>query len=356
MGEETTEPDSTEGIDAEHADDVDLDSRAEAEAEAGAEVESDERADGDAGGDDDRTGDAEDADGADDDADADADDVSGVEGDAAPPADSEATTHPHVVSAAEPAPAEQLWDAIASAALLRAQPQFDETVLDAWCGDGAAALPTAALVGPFGRVDAVDPDERLVALARERANGQLPQLHVEVADPAEWATTGYDLVQCVLGLASCDTPDETARHLVSLAKPGGRVVIALWAHDAFASLDDLARTALAAETAGSDGEADASEEPADEASAPLPGTSGTLAALLHELGLAGVRAERVDRHAELDADLAWRLVVSARRVPIEELDEATTERVRQRFIDALGETDLEHVDVSTLIAVGRRPE
>lgn len=310
-----------------------------------------------------------------------------------------------------------LWEPLGAAALLRSQPQFDETVLDAWCGDGAAALPTAALVGPAGRVDAIDPHERLTAIARERAEG-MPQLHLHVADPSDWQTGDYDLVQCVVGLTTCATPDSTARHLASLVRPGGRMVISLWAHDALEPLRELARDAFAAEQARSAdrdepvevdetepeaeaetesnsesepegepgtesetegepeteaeraGEAESREEPEDaegseapddadrdEASAEtaLPGTAGTLATMLHELGLVDVRAERVDRHLDLEGDLAWQLVVGARLLPSEaSLDDETLERLRRRVLDGVTERGLDRVDASTLIAVGRR--
>lgn len=256
----------------------------------------------------------------------------------------------------QPAPLDEaLWDAIAAAALLRSQPQFDETVLDAWCGTGAAALPTAALVGPFGRVDAIDPDPEAVVTLQSRAGRQFPQLHAETADLAEWATVGYDLVQCQLGLASCDTPGETARHLVSLVRPGGRVVLSLWTQDAFASLDDLARAALDAVGDAAD-LSPADEEAPDEAFAhSLPGSAGTLANLMHELGLVDVRAERVERHAALDAELAWTLVVSARRVRLDDLDSDAIARVRERFIASVDADELGRVDASTNIAIGRRP-
>jgi SAM-dependent methyltransferase len=265
-----------------------------------------------------------------------------------------------VSSVPQPAPLDEaLWDAIAAAALLRSQPQFDETVLDAWCGTGAAALPTAALVGPFGRVDAIDPDPEAIAALQSRAGRQFPQLHGEAADLADWATVGYDLVQCQLGLASCDTPDEIARHLVSLVKPGGRVVLSLWTQDAFAALDDLARAALddagdAADPSTADEEApeEAPDEAPDQA---LPGSAGTLANLMHELGLVDVRAERVERHAALDPELAWTLVVSARRIRLDDLDSDALARVRERFIASVDADELGRVDASTNIAVGRRP-
>ncbi|MDR5698607.1 class I SAM-dependent methyltransferase [Agromyces aerolatus] len=255
-----------------------------------------------------------------------------------------------------------LWEPLASAALLRSQPQFDETVLDAWCRDGAAAVPTAALVGPGGRVDAIDPDELLVAVARERG-ADLPQLEVHIADPAEWPTDGYDLVQCVLGLASCSTPDETARHLVSLMRPGGRIVVSLWADGALRPLADLARETLAEVHTGpvERDETARGSKPGEAAEASvavaLPGTPGTLATLLHDLGLAEVRAERVDRHLDLSGDLAWELVLGAGLLPAEtlaELDDDALDRLRSGIVAGVAERELTRVDASTLIAVGHR--
>lgn len=356
MGEETTEPDSTDEPPADDAADA-VATPADADSEDVDADAEDVDADADA--------DTDDADADDADAEADADDAAETDaadssGDAAG-ADADLGEVPLDAGDAGPVSADDqiegerdgtgldrlLWEPIASAALLRTQPRFDDTVLDAWCGDGAAALPTAALVGPGGRVDAIDPDETLVAAARARAAGQLPQLHVHAADPGEWATSGYDLVQCVLGLASCGTPDATVRHLASLVKPGGRLVISLWAQGALAPLVELAREAIAADESA--------------AAVTLPGTAGTLAALMHDLGLVEVRAEHVDRHLELTADLAWQLVVGTRRrsadrlEALDLLDEDALARVKQRFDAAVARAGVTRVDVSTLIAVGRRP-
>ena len=59
-----------------------------------------------------------------------------------------------------------LWNPISTAAVSRSHPRFDERVLDACCGDGASALPTAELVGLGGHVDAVD---RAAPMDRARA-------------------------------------------------------------------------------------------------------------------------------------------------------------------------------------------
>ncbi|MDR6906298.1 SAM-dependent methyltransferase [Agromyces sp. 3263] len=268
-----------------------------------------------------------------------------------------------------------LWDPISTAAVSRSHPRFDERVLDACCGDGASALPTAELVGIGGLVDAVDDDASRVALARERAGERMPQLRLHVDDVTAWEPTGYDLVQCVLGLERFAELDAATRHLIERARPGGRVAITAWAKGALEPLPELVAAALSEEhgaEAGDrgDGETDdhtgdpgdpgdhdpGDDEPGDHATA-IPDTAGTLAHWLTELGLVGVRADAVQRHVDLTPDLAWRLVQgTGMRAMLSGLDEEARADVRERFLAAIAEDDVQRVDLATLIAVGHRPE
>jgi ubiquinone/menaquinone biosynthesis C-methylase UbiE len=57
------------------------------------------------------------------------------------------------------------------------------TVLDVGCGTGASALPAAKKVGPQGRVIGVDLAERLLEIARQKAESrQLANTRFEVGD------------------------------------------------------------------------------------------------------------------------------------------------------------------------------
>jgi SAM-dependent methyltransferase len=304
---------------------------------------------------------------------------------------------------AEPATAragldEVLWDPIARATLLRSHPLFDERVLDACAGDGATALPTAELVGPGGLVDAVAATEELIELVRERAGERMPQLRLHVGDPAEWPYTGYDLVQCVLGLPFLADPEAGARHLVECARPGGRAAFTVWARGALDPLPELLAGALpaddpadadarapteaeadAAAGAGPDAEpgadADADAEPDAETEADtgtdtlataLPAsallavhdadTAGTFAHWLAGHGLVDVRAEAVNRHLDLDPELAWALVLGTPlRSMVGDLDDEALDGVRERYLAALAKREPPSVDITTLVAVGRRP-
>lgn len=250
-----------------------------------------------------------------------------------------------------------LWDPISMATVLRAAPQFGELVLDACCGDGASAVPTAELVGPSGVVDAVDLSESMIELARSRADGEsapLPQLRLHAADVTAWEPVGYDLVQCVLGVFFFDDVEAGTRHLIGRAKPGGRFAVTLWAPTAFRDFTDALTDAVEAE-GGETGAASVAEfragSPPD-----LPETPGALAQWLGSLGLERTRGEAVPRHLDLDDDLAWRLVLGMSRSRlVAGLDDEVRERVAARFRATLAERGVTRVDITTLIGVGHVP-
>ena len=256
---------------------------------------------------------------------------------------------------------EVLWNTISTAVLLRSHPQFDERVLDAYARDVASALPTAELVGVGGLVDAVEPEASLVELARERAGERMPQLQLHVADPAGWEPEGYDLVQCVLGIAAFDDVAAGTRHLIERARPGGRVVIATLARDSLDPLPVLLAAASGASAAGSDEDpgmrtdegADGTVEPPHTVVA--ADTAGSLAHWLTELGLADVRAEAVQRHVDITPELAWLFVQgTGLQGLVDGLDESELDAVRERYLAAIADADVHAVDATTIIAVGRR--
>lgn len=247
---------------------------------------------------------------------------------------------------------EVLWNPISTAAVARSRPQFDERVLDACCGDGASALPTAELVGVGGLVDAVDLSTPLIDLVRERAGERMPQLHLHVADVTTWEPSGYDLVQCVLGVFLFPDVEAGTRHLIERARPGGRVMVTVWARGAIEPLPELLVQALP-DDAASDLDLEELTKPAIEDA----DTAGTLARWLTDLGLTDVRAESVRRHLDLTPELAWMLVRgTGLRAIVSRVDDAELEGVRERFLAALEAQDVGTADVTTLIAVGHRPE
>ncbi|MGR0320776.1 class I SAM-dependent methyltransferase [Agromyces sp. ZXT2-3] len=246
---------------------------------------------------------------------------------------------------------EVLWDPISRATVLRAVPQFDERVLDACAGAGASALPTAELVGPGGVVDAVDRSSAMLDTLRERAGAHVPWLRVHEADATTWPYTGYDLVQCVLGVFFFEDVAAGVAHLVQCARPGGRVVLTVWADGALEPLPGLLASVLP------DDERVPSLDEDDGPVVPGAGTAGGFAHWLSERGLADVRAEAVPRHLDLTPEIAWALVIgTGMRAMLGDLDDEAIEGVRGRYLSAIEERGVATVDITTLVAVGRRPE
>ncbi len=114
-----------------------------------------------------------------------------------------------------------LWDPIGRASVAVARPAVGQRVLDACCGAGASAVPTAEPVGHAGAVDAVDLADRLLeegrAAATEAGLGWIRFVRDDVTRFGEAAS--YDDVQCVLGVFLLPDMDAGTAHLIRLARP-----------------------------------------------------------------------------------------------------------------------------------------
>lgn len=104
-----------------------------------------------------------------------------------------------------------------------------QKVLDVGCGDGTTALP-AAMLG--AEVLGVDIAQNLVAAARTRAAvAGLTKCRFEEGDAAELAGVpddAFDLVMSIFGAMFAPRPDDVARQLVRVARPGGKIVMGNW--------------------------------------------------------------------------------------------------------------------------------
>ncbi|WP_173923234.1 hypothetical protein [Agromyces sp. Marseille-P2726] len=189
----------------------------------------------------------------------------------------------------------------------------------------------------------------------------MPQLHLYGADVTEWESGGYDLVQSVLGVHSFSEVDADTARLIERARPGGRVAVTVWARGALDPLPELLADALHDDAASdadaaSDTEAASDADAATDTEARVADTPGTLAKWLTELGLVDVRAETVQRHLDVTPELAWQLVLGTHlRRLVEQLDDEALAAVRERCLAEVARRSVSSVDVTTLIAVGRRP-
>ena len=102
-------------------------------------------------------------------------------------------------------------------------------VLDLGCGDGTTALPAAE----YGAsVLGVDIAENLVAAGNARARlAGLENLHFQQGDAsnlAELDDESFGLVVSIFGAMFAPRPDEVAKEMVRVTRPGGRIVMGNW--------------------------------------------------------------------------------------------------------------------------------
>jgi ubiquinone/menaquinone biosynthesis C-methylase UbiE len=128
-------------------------------------------------------------------------------------------------------PANSFWARFGRSTVTRLGLLRGEQVLDVCCGSGASALPAAEAVGARGSVLGVDIAERLLVLARAKANAlRLSNVEFRSGDmldlklPAE----SFDAVVCVFGIFF--VPDMTAavQSLWRCVRRGGRLAITTW--------------------------------------------------------------------------------------------------------------------------------
>lgn len=102
-------------------------------------------------------------------------------------------------------------------------------VLDLGCGDGTTALPAAR---KGADVLGVDIAANLVAAGNERARAAgLDNLTFRQGDASNLEGIGddsFDLVISIFGAMFAPRPDEVAREMARVTKPGGRIVMGNW--------------------------------------------------------------------------------------------------------------------------------
>jgi SAM-dependent methyltransferase len=102
-------------------------------------------------------------------------------------------------------------------------------VLDLGCGDGTTALPSAEL---GATVLGVDIAENLVAAGNARAAAAgLANLRFEEGDASKLDGLGddrFDLLVSIFGAMFAPRPNDVAREMVRVTKPGGRIVMGNW--------------------------------------------------------------------------------------------------------------------------------
>jgi ubiquinone/menaquinone biosynthesis C-methylase UbiE len=104
-----------------------------------------------------------------------------------------------------------------------------ETVVDVGAGSGFYAFPAAAVVGPSGRVYAVDVSPELVELVRERAaNRNVRNVDSVLSTPKRIPIEDAVADVAILANVLHGIPPKTVEETIRLLRPGGRLVDVDW--------------------------------------------------------------------------------------------------------------------------------
>jgi ubiquinone/menaquinone biosynthesis C-methylase UbiE len=97
-------------------------------------------------------------------------------------------------------------------------------VIDAGCGPGYASLDLAEIVGPTGRVIAIERSRRFIDALAERAAARglhnIETIEADLAD-LDWSRFSADRLWCRWVLAFVPSPEPIVRGMAQALKPGG---------------------------------------------------------------------------------------------------------------------------------------
>lgn len=113
-----------------------------------------------------------------------------------------------------------------------AAPAPGERVLDIGFGTGVTTVPFAEAVGPTGHVTGVDIARPMLEAAQHRITEYgLANVELLLADAQvhPFTPASFDLVTSRLGVMFFADPTAAFRNLLGALKPGGRLVMAVWA-------------------------------------------------------------------------------------------------------------------------------
>ena len=125
----------------------------------------------------------------------------------------------------------QMFAPVSEALAAEAQISSGHTILDIATGPGEPALSVAAMVGPQGKVFAIDPIPEMVAAARraaERLNLKNVQFDVAFADALPFPSDTFDAVISRFGVMFFPTPADGLREMLRVLKPGKKLALAAW--------------------------------------------------------------------------------------------------------------------------------
>lgn len=242
------------------------------------------------------------------------------------------------------------WARIGRRTVERLELPSGATVLDVGCGTGASALPAAEKVGPQGRVIGVDLAERLLEIARQKAEVHgLANLQFETGDMEclGYPDDHFDAVVSVFSIFFVPDMARQVRELWRMVRPGGWLAITTWGPRMFEPGTSAWWSAV-------------KEVRPDLFSTVSPWERITepqaVRDLLQEAGIVDVEIVAEDGRQKLrSADDWWTIVLgSGFRWTVEQLGPDAAERVRSANLAQIRRSNIEAIETNAIFAAARK--
>ena len=228
-----------------------------------------------------------------------------------------------------------------------------DKILDVYTGTGALALAASQLVGPTGRVTAIDTAENMLARLEAKISKfgiANIDVHAMAGDHLDFRRDYFQHTACSLGFFWLSDPGAAMREWVRVTRPGGSVNLAVFAPQAFQPQLGLLLQRIA--------------QVSGDLLAPVSWNQAfrreALLAFLQDAGLVDVVAqeEQLGYHLR-DAQEWWEVIWhSALRQLVEQVPAAQRDRLRTEHlaeVAALATVDGLWLDVAVLFACGHKP-
>jgi ubiquinone/menaquinone biosynthesis C-methylase UbiE len=206
-------------------------------------------------------------------------------------------------------------------------------VLEIACGTGSTGVEAARLVAPEGRVLMSDFADAMVDAARERARREgVDNAECEVLDAQHLGLpdASFDAVICGFGLMLMPEPVRAAAEARRVLRPGGRLVLTVWAEEAANAWLAAAMRALMEELGA--------PEPEEGMPGPFAlGSAQRLEEILSAAGFESVEVERVQMIEPHESPESWWSAVETSAGPIVAvlagLSDDTRAAIRRRALE-----------------------